>query len=520
MKFVPRLSASLALAALALAVAAPAARPAAQAAAAPQTDEAKLLSAMHGISSHALLGHVAELVSEKYGGRLTGTADYEACVAWVESLFRGWGVEPGGENGTYRQLFPNPYTVVFPGGVCELALPAGKGGLVKKSYRYEDEFIPGGTSGSGEVTAEVVYAGYGITAPELGYDDYKGVDVTGRIVLLEPEVPVAPRGETLEAFKKWRPYSFHQYKLRNAAAHGAKGMVYNYGPIGNPNNAYVEGFVYHHVGAAVVADVFAGTGRVHKDVVDRIRKELRPRSFATGKTMTIGNRTEHHPDGVGINLLGRITGTDPALRDEVIVVGGHLDHLGRMWELMPGADDNATAVAVTLGIAEAMAKCAVKPKRTVVFFLFGSEEQSEDQGTEGSRFYVEHPVYPLDKTVVFINLEGPGSGDRISASGGTTYPGFWRFVERANAAYVRRELGTGPASYPARPRQDSAWFFWKGVPSLTFGADGGTPPPYPTYHNTRDSIDLVTPEIMEDIAQLLFMTVMDLADEPALDFRR
>lgn len=513
-----RRSAPIVLAFLALASAGLLAQPARQAAA-PATDEAKILEAMHLIQSQPLYDYVAELTSEKFGGRLTGTKEYEACVAWVESLLKGWGVEPGGENGTYRQLFPNPYTVVFPGGVCEMHVPAGKGGVIRKPYRYEDEFIPGGTTGTGEVTAEVVYVGYGITAPELGYDDYKGVDVKGKIVLMESEVPVAPRGDSLETFKKWRPYSFHQYKLKNAASHGARGMIYNYGPIGNPNNAYVEGFVYHHVGAAVVADVFAGTGRTHGDTVAAIRKELKPRSFATGKTMTISNTSEHRPDGVGINLLGKITGSDPALKDEVIIIGGHLDHLGRLWELMPGANDNATAAAVTLGVAEAMAKCAVKPKRTVVFFFFGSEEQSEDQGTEGSHYYTDHPIYPLDKTIVFINMEGPGSGDKISASGGATYPEFWKFVEKANERFVHRVLRTGPASYPARPRQDSAWFFWKGVPSLTFGSYGGPQPPYPTYHNTRDSIDLVTPEIMEDIAQLLFMTIMDLSDEPALNFR-
>ncbi|MBN2264679.1 MAG: M20/M25/M40 family metallo-hydrolase [Candidatus Aminicenantes bacterium] len=505
--------------ALAFAAAGLLAQPARQVAP-PATDEAKILEAMHLISSHTLHGYVEELVSEKFAGRLTGTKEYEACVEWVESLLRGWGVEPGGENGTYRQLFPNPYTVVFPGGVCEMHIPAGEGGVIRKPYAYEDEFIPGGTTGSGEVTAEVVYVGYGITAPELGYDDYKGVDVKGKIVLMESEVPVGPRGDSLDEFKKWRPYSFHQVKLKSAAAHGAKGMIYNYGPIGNPNNAYVEGFVYHHVGEAVVADVFAGTGRVHKETVDRIRKELKPQSFATGKTMTISNTSEHRPDGVGINLLGKITGTDPTLKDEVIIIGGHLDHLGRLWELMPGANDNATSVAVGLGVAEAIAKCAVKPKRTVVFFFFGSEEQSEDQGTQGSHYYTDLPIYPLDKTVVFINMEGPGIGDKISASGGTTYPAFWDFVEKANAGFVHRVLRTGPASYPGRPRQDSAWFFWKGVPSLTFGAYGGPRLPYPTYHNTRDSIELVTPEIMEDVAQLLFMTIMDMSDEPALDFRR
>ncbi len=170
--------------------------------AAPQTDEAKILEAMHLIQSQPLYNYVAELVSEKYGGRLTGTKDYEACVEWVESLLKGWGIEPGGENGTYRQLFPNPYTIVLPGGVCEMLVPAGKGGVVKKSYRYEDEFIPGGTSGSGEVTAEVVYVGYGITAPELGYDDYKGVDVKGKIVLLESRGPGRPGREDARALQE------------------------------------------------------------------------------------------------------------------------------------------------------------------------------------------------------------------------------------------------------------------------------------------------------------------------------
>jgi hypothetical protein len=369
------------------------------------------------------------------------------------------------------------------------------------------------------VTAEVVYVGYGISAPELGYDDYKGVDVKDKIVLMDPEVPVGPGPKTLDLFMKWRPYSFHQYKLKNAAAHGAKGMLYNYGPIGNPNNAYVEGFIYHHVGEAVVKDVFAGTGKTYGDTVGKIRKELKPQSFATGKTFTIKNVTEHHPDGVGFNVIGVIPGTDPVLKDEVIIIGGHLDHLGRMWELMPGANDNATAVAVGLGVAEAMAKCAVKPKRTVAFFFFGSEEQSENQGTEGSHYYTEHPIFPLEKTVVMINMEGPGSGDKISASGGKTYPAFWSFIEKANDTYIHRGLSTGPTSYPGRPRQDSAWFFWKGVPALTFGSSGFNPG-RPTYHNTHDDLNLVTPEIMEDIAQLLFMAVMDMDRQPELNFRQ
>jgi hypothetical protein len=479
--------------------------------AAPQTDEQKILEAMHLISSETLFGYVRELCSEKYAGRLTGTPEYDACAAWVASKLKSWGVQPAGDRGTYLQSFPNPYSLVFNGGFLVLDIPV-KDGIIKKSYQYESEFIPGGTTDSGEVTAEVIFVGYGITAPELGYDDYAGVDVKGKIVLMDPEIPFG--GDNLEIFSKWRPYSFHQYKLENAVAHGAKGMIYNYGPIGNPNNSFRPGFVYHHVGAAVTNDVFAGTGRSYSDTMDRIRKSLKPRSFASGKIMSLKNVAERHPEGIGCNVVGVIPGSDPKLKEEVVLLGAHLDHLGRLWEMMPGANDNATAVAVGLGVAEALAKSAIKPKRTILFVFFGSEEQ----GVAGSDYYCQHPLFPLDKTLVFINMEGPGRGDRIGASGGANYPAFWTIVEEANRKYIHRPLSTGAVSYPARPRQDSARFFWKGVPSLTFGA-GGMPVSYPNYHNTKDSIELVTPEIMEDMARLFFMTILAMNDRPVLDFR-
>jgi hypothetical protein len=480
-----------------------------------QTDEEKLLSALHSVSSHRLYDYVKELVSEKYGGRLTGTAEYNFCADWVASLLKKWDLRPAGDGGTYLQAFPNPYTLVFPGCEVYLRLPV-KGGEVKKFYRFEDEFIPGGTSGNGEVTAEVMYVGYGATAPELGYDDYAGVDVKDKILLLEPEAPVSPRDDP-ELFQKWRPYSFHQYKLENAFDHGAKGMLYNYGPIGNPNNSYREGFIYSHVGPAVVADIFAGTGRDHRAVVEKIRKTLQPQSFATGKVFTIKNSTEHHPEGIGTNVVGLIEGADPALKYELLILGGHLDHLGRMWELMPGANDNAAAVSVMLGVAEAMAKCALKPRRSVLFLFFGAEEQ----GVAGSEYYVNHPVFPLEKTAAFINLEATGIGDRFGVLAGKNFPDFHAFLERANSRYIHRSIEASQFANIARPRQDTARFLWKGVPSVTVSARETVPIERPSsYHNTRDNLDPITPEIMEDLAQLLFAAIMDMSDEPALNFRR
>ncbi|MGB7295034.1 MAG: M20/M25/M40 family metallo-hydrolase [Candidatus Aminicenantales bacterium] len=478
-------------------------------------DEREILNSLHTISSHTLLGYVEELVSEKYGGRLTGTPEYDACADWIASLLEKWGIQPGGEGGGYKQSFPNPYTLVFPGCEVYLRLPVN-GAEIRKHYRFDDQFIPGGTSGSGEMTAEVIYVGYGVTAPELGYDDYARVDVKGKILLMEREVPVSPDKDA-ELFKKWRPYSFHQYKLENAVAHGAGGMLYNYGPIGNPNNSYDAGFIYSHVGDAVVADVFAGTGRDHKAVVKKIRETLKPQSFATGKIFTIKNLTEHHPDGIGANVIGLIEGSDPVLKDELIILGGHLDHLGRMWELMPGANDNATSVAVMLGVAEAMSRCPVEPKRSVMFLFFGAEEQ----GVAGSEFYVNHPVFPLEKTAAFINMEGPGVGDKIGVLAGQNFPDFYGFLERANGRYVHRVIEASHFANIARPRQDTARFLWNGVPSITVGAAESQPVARPpSYHNTRDNLESITPEIMEDIAQLLFAAIMDMSDEPVLDFRR
>jgi hypothetical protein len=473
------------------------------------SDEQKILDTMHSITSFKLFDYEKELCSEKYSGRLTGTAEFNTCADWVISLLKKWGVAPAGDKGTYLQAFPDPYTLVFPGGMLSLNLTVNNE-VIKKYYRYPDEFVPGSTSGSGEVTAEVVYVGYGITAPELGYDDYQGVDVKGKIVLMDPEVPVQPDANP-DLFKKWRPYSFHQYKLDNAVTHGAKGMIYNYGPLGNPNNSYKEGFIYHHVGRAVVNDVFAGTGKTYNDIVARIRRELKPQSFATGKTMTIKNVTEHHPEGIGYNVIGVVPGSDPKLKDEVLIIGAHLDHLGRDWDLMPGANDNASAVSVGLGVAEAMAKSPIKPRRTVMFLFFGAEEQ----GVAGSDFYCEHPSFPLDKTVGLLNMDMVGAGDRISASAGRNFPAFWAFIEKANEKYIHRQVFTNSFSNLARPRLDAARFLWKGVPSLSFAVSGKPAP----YHLPSDNLDVITPDILEDMGRLLFIAGLDIANQDAIDFR-
>src|SRR3990172_465324 len=208
--------------------------------------EQKILDVMHSISSHTLLEYVRLLSSEEYEGRLTGTPSYNNAAQWTADLFKRWNVKPLGDKGLYFQEFPNPYTLVLDAGEVTIRVPVGKRDTLKKSYRYEADYYPGSTSDGGSVTAEVIYVGYGMTAPELDYDDYRGVDVKGKIVMFEPEIPVSPDRQP-DLFKKWRPYSFHDYKMKNAFAHGAAGVLYNY-HIVNPNCVFIKGLVVTYVG--------------------------------------------------------------------------------------------------------------------------------------------------------------------------------------------------------------------------------------------------------------------------------
>jgi hypothetical protein len=479
------------------------------AAAAPQAAaDDKLIAAMHSISSHALLDYVAELASPKYQGRLTGTPGYDASAKWAIDLLASWKIKPAGDQGGWLQKFPNPYTLVLSPGELSLLvpLPGAKEGIARP-YVYEKDYYPGSTSDTGSVTADVVYVGYGITAPELGYDDYGGVDVKGKIVLMEPEVPVSSDPD-VELFRKWRPYSFHDYKAQNAARHGAAGLAYNYFIV-NPNCVFVKGLLTAAIGPAVLNDLFSGTGKKHDDVVQAIRTTRKPASFDMNRTLTVRNKTEHHPEGIGSNVVAWLPGTDPALTQEAIVIGAHLDHLGMNDQLMPGANDNASGVAVLLGVAQALVTSGIPLKRPVVFILFGAEEQ----GVKGSEYYVAHPFVPNDKVKAVINLESVGRGERISAGSAKDYPELWSAIDQNNRKYVHRTVTASSNAFIARPRQDAAHFVWAKMPTVSFGTGGAKPVPYPTYHTTKDDVTLITPEIMEDLARLTFLTTVELANK-------
>ncbi len=468
-----------------------------------------LAQAMHKISSHQIMQWVETLCCEEFAGRLGGTKGYDLSAQWVAGQLKQWNIQPAGDNDTYFQEFANPYTDVLPGSEVILHIPTKRGAVIKKHYQYQTDYFPGATSASGSVTAEVVYVGYGITAPELGFDEYKGLNVKGKLVMVEREVPVSPNDDP-HVFDKWRPYSFHQYKVKNAEKHGAAGMIYNY-HIANPNCAYLDNFQLTYVGQSVINDIFSGTGRSHSDTIERIKKTLRPRSFKTNKQMTVTNVTRHHADGKTSNVMGFLEGADPALKNETIILGAHLDHMGNSHELMPGANDNASGVAVIMAVAKAIHDSGLKPKRSILFILFGAEEQ----GVVGSKHYLEHPFVPHRQVKVFLNLDGVGRGDTINALAAKNYPELWKVIEKTNNAYIHRTIKPHEFHNRARPRLDAARFLRAGIPSISFSASNAPRLPFATYHTTHDIPAILTPEIMEDMAQLVFISVMELAGADA-----
>ena len=151
--------------------------------------EQGFMQAFHSISSHDLMAYVEEMSSEKYRGRLSGTPEYMEVAEWVAGLLEEWGIGPGGDDGSYFQLFDWPYSDVLSEGAFSVEMES-HGKTMQVDFSFPEDYYPGTNSDAGTVTGEVVYVGYGITAPELAYDDYEGVDVAGKIVMIDAGVPV------------------------------------------------------------------------------------------------------------------------------------------------------------------------------------------------------------------------------------------------------------------------------------------------------------------------------------------
>ena len=454
----------------------------------------------HSISSNEIIGFAEELSSDKYKGRLSGSPEYLESAKWCADKFAEWGVKPA-YNGSYFQEFPNEYSEVLTLG--EVIYSNGNN---KTKLNFPDDYLPGSNSANGTVSGELVYVGFGITAPELGFDDYKNVDVKGKIIILEPGIPYNQNDTTLA---KWTPYAYHRYKFRNAAERGAAGMVYA-SMIANPNTVNIDGFVYAHISEAFLENIMNDAGKDLKEVRKDLL-EMKTPSFAlpVSQKISISAKTKYFPHAIACNVVGLIEGSDPKLKDEVIVVGGHLDGQGSMGKVVfSSALDNASGVADILGAAKAFANSEIKPKRSILFILIGGEEC----GLYGSKFYAENPLFPIQKTKLMINLDMVGNGTSFYLANGKSYPELYKHFESANYNFIHRQIDASAWSKNyGRPRSDESNFEKAGIKTLVMWTRNSVFPVY--YHNPKDKTDVLTPEIMEDAAKLLYLGVLGVANE-------
>ncbi|OFY61984.1 MAG: hypothetical protein A2V64_05055 [Bacteroidetes bacterium RBG_13_43_22] len=475
--------------------------------------ETKLLLKFHTITSEEMMTWIEKLCSPEFMGRLSGTPEYIASAEWVAANLKDWGIKPGGDNGTYFQWFDAPYTVVNDIGSLSLKISEPDGSSIIKNYIYPDEFYPGMNSGNGEITAEVVFVGFGVTAPELNYDDYEGIDVKGKIVLVNRDVP--PVDARNPEYKKWVGYCYHQYKLENAVKHGAEGFLYIDGASANPNISYDPSIIVCGIGPQPLADIFSGLATTNAEVLDKIRKSNKPASFNTGKTMTIKANTTRYPEGRGCNVVGIIEGTDPVLKDEAIIIGGHLDAVGTAGKTVNGALDNASGIVDIMGAAKAMAQSGIKLKRSVVFLFIGGEET----GLHGSRLHAQKPALPKEKILVFINLDMVGNGTGLAVNTSAPYKLLLSYFEEANTKYIHRPFrgsAPEPSEYYGRPRSDTYNFSSRGYRTMSIFTTGGYKKVF--YHLPGDDPDAVTIEIMEDVAKMIYVALTNMANDSELKF--
>lgn len=472
-----------------------------------QDSEKAILKTFHSISSHDLLNYAAELSSDKYKGRLSGSPEYIQAAQWVADQLKQAGVKPGLSDGTYLQWFPNAYSEVFSTGSVTLLNSKNK---PVKSYKFPDDFFPGSNSASGKISGEVVYAGFGISAPEFGYDDYKNLDVKGKIVLLESGLPYSKNDSTL---KKWEPYSYARYKFKHAQEMGATGLLL-ISKLANPNTSFVDGLVYAHVSEQVADELFSVSGQTYAGTRKLISQKLQPNSFPLKQKIQISASTKNHPDTRSCNVVGIIEGSDPELKSEAILIGAHLDAVGSAGCVFPGALDNASGSSDILAAAKALADSEVKPGRTIIFVFFGGEEC----GLFGSTKYVESPIWPKEKVVGMFNLDMVGNGTGFLLGNGKTYPELANPLQEANDKYIHRDVKSNEwqRNY-GRPRTDAAIFQRNGYKTIELWGTGTVKTVY--YHHPLDNTDGLTPELMEDAAKMLYLGLLNLSNDKSISLK-
>ena len=452
--------------------------------------------ALEAITPDGMLAHIKVLASDEFEGRAPGTKGEELSVNYITEQFKELGLTPGNPDQTYVQEVPLAEIKSEP----KMSFVAGNNTV---DLRYPDDFIASSARLQPEITidnSDMVFVGYGVVAPEYGWDDYKNVDVHGKTLLMligDPPIPDPKNPSKLDEkmfkAKAMTYYGRWTYKYEIAAQKGAAAavIIHETGPAGYPYSVVRTSWAKENyeidspnknmdmvaarswISLDAARKLLADCGQDYDELKkSAITKEFRPVTLKAKANISIKQQIRSFKSH---NVIGKLEGNDARLRDEYVLYTAHWDHLGRHPDLKGdqisnGAIDNASGVAALIELAAAFKRLNPPPKRSVLFMATTAEEA----GLLGAKFYALHPLYPLQETLADINV------DTVNAWGKT------RDIEDLSdnnstlddllaAAAKRNGREMKPNSQPEKGsfyRADHFEFSKVGVPSLYTG--GGT----------------------------------------------
>jgi aminopeptidase YwaD len=455
------------------------------------------------INKDELYKTVQFLASRELAGRVAGSEGYEKAADFIAAEFTKLNLKPVGRN-KYFQRLKVEYNEI---------LPPEHFSVIKNGttipFMLGPDYVYRGFTGAGKLNANVVFCGYGIDQPGLSYNDYDGIDVTNKIVMVfryNPKWNI----DTI-TFLNGNP----REKAIIAAKHGAVGILFvslpndpdPQKPIGSVINGKGEqmlNFPEIHIGLNVASALFNGTTRTLKELQTLIDSTKKPCSIPLRDNVDLEVHTNYIKEREVVNVIGILEGTDPVLKDSFIVLGAHLDHVGSQAGKIyfPGANDNASGSAALLQIARAFVQSEEKPKCSVAFVFFASEEQ----GLNGSKYFVSHPPSSIPHVQYMFNFDCVGYGDSIQIYGGKSNPDLWNIakkIDSENDKLLVPETGEGGGA-------DAEAFFQKGIPTLYFVSTNS----YKHLHQMSDTPETINKDLLTAISKLGYKTAQFITANP------
>jgi Zn-dependent M28 family amino/carboxypeptidase len=453
----------------------------------------RLQPALEAITPDGLLAHIKVLASDEFEGRAPGSKGEELSVKYITDQFKQIGLKPGNPDGTYTQEVP------LAGIKSEPRMSFAVGDKTM-DLKYPDDFVASSARLQPEIKIEksdVVFVGYGVVAPEYGWDDYKNVDVRGKTLLMligDPAVPDPKdssklddkmfKGKAMTYYGRWT-YKYEIAVQKGAAAaiiiHETEPAAYPWQVVrsswakenfelDNPNKNMDAVSARSWITLDVAKKLFADSGKDF-DALKKsaITKNFRPVSLNAKANIQIKQQIRSFKSH---NVIGKLEGSDPKLSGEYVIYTAHWDHLGRHPELQGdqifnGAIDNASGVAAVIELGGAFMKVNPPPKRSVLFMATTAEEA----GLLGAKFYAEHPLYPLEKTLADINIDSMNVWGKTRDIEDLSL-GFSTLDDLLAAAAKQQGRGAIPDSRPDKGkiyRADNFEFSKVGLPSLYVG---------------------------------------------------